>query len=222
MNNNKPQVRLTLWQSFIYGLVKSIPFSVRVFVRGRMGEATINFSTMIFACIWTWIILTRGIHWSVFRLPTFNFELWGYNIMTLKEFIIYAMPILSVFHWLTRASYDDIYERGESLFWGSIETEKLTGDMIRQWLDPLLILTLASMFYFIDVWLFLFFAIGGIGLFIEEAIVAARERKILKIQAGNVAREKKRQKRRKTRSGDLSVAKRVVRVDHREQEEYIS
>lgn len=209
-------------KSFFQGVFMTISFTMKIFLRGRIGGENIKWYMLLFAPVYTWLFFTFSVDEQVIRYPTFNFDLWGANLMTLKEAIIYIVPLLCLYQWYTRGRFEEVYERGESLFWESMESETLSADRIRQWLDPLLPLVLASLFYFIDIRLFLFFAIGGIALWIEEAIFNYRELRHNELQAGNIGRERRRRgqdpKGRK-KQGREDVP-RVVLVRHEEQEEY--
>ncbi|MEL6593364.1 MAG: hypothetical protein AAFQ68_24915 [Bacteroidota bacterium] len=199
----------------------SIPLTMKVFLRGRIGRETIAPYMFFIAPIYTWLFFTafEGDKWV--RMPTFHFDLWGANIMTIKELIIYAMPLLCLFHWFSLGRAELGHERGESLFWGSMEGEKLTMPLMRQWLDPLLPLILASSFYFLDLRLFFFFAIGGMALFIEESVANNKETRGQEIQKANVGRERRRRgldpKGKLVSNGEARLVQLVL---HKDQPEY--
>jgi hypothetical protein len=214
------KVQKAEWK-FWGALFASIPLTMKVFLRGRIGRETIAPFMFIIAPIYTWLILSafEGERW--FRVPTLDFELWGANVMTIKEIIIYAMPILCLYHWFSLERGREGGERGESLFWGSMEGDSLTRFTIRRWLDPLLPLVLASLFYFLDFRLFLFFAIGGVALFIEESIYNTREKRKREKQEATIGTERRR-KGLDPKGGSRrdEEARPVQLVTHQEQPEY--
>ncbi len=203
------------------GVFLSIPLTMKVFLRGRIGRETIAPYMFIIAPIYTWLFLSGFENDELIRVPTFEFDLWGVNIMTIKEGLIYLMPLLCLFHWVRLGRAEVGHERGESLFWGSMEGERLKMPLIRQWLDPLLPLLLACLFYFLDLRLFFFFAVGGVALFLEESFYNNKEKRGIEVQMANVGRERRRRgldpKGRQSKDREARLVKLVT---HEEQTEY--
>ena len=159
-----------------------------------------------------------------FRLPRFDFSYWdlGFTTGVLKEVVFYAVVVLIIFQWFTRDK-DNVIDRGKSHFWGSLEKEGIPELVIHRWLDPLLAITMALFFYFIDLPLFFFFLIGGVALWVEESGVVWRHKRAVRNEKIVLAEQKKRygggpSQVQKGKKGDIPV---VTFVSKEEQERFL-
>jgi hypothetical protein len=217
-------IRLKLPWFFVVGIFSGIALSARGFIRERMGSNTFGVITIFFASIWTYFILTFSSWdpWPPVPIPTFEF--WGFNVMTLKEIIIFSVPLLGLFHSFTR-DIDDGDVFGESLFWQWSGFEGDYASVVKKyaWLDAALFLVLASLFYFVDIYLAVFFAVSGLIMAIEEHFIIYQE---FDAKSRREVQAKRKEERRRgggntKKEGAQSGRRRASVITKEEQQKYM-